>query len=198
MSTPLLELVCGDDPAAWRALGFAVGDDGSCAIGALGVRIDGAGDGLRGWVLGGGGGEPALDGIPTTWRDGDAVAPGRHPNGTSAVDHVVVFTDSRDRTVAALAGAGGALRRSGEPPQLPAPMAFVRLGAVIVEVAENPAASGAALWGLVAVVPDVDALAARHAGLVGEPRDAVQPGRRIVTAARRPGLGTALAFMTPR
>lgn len=198
MTTALLELVCGDDPAAWRDLGFAVGDDGSCAIGALWLRIDGAGGGLRGWVLGGRGGPGAVDGIPTTWRDGHAVAPGEHPNEASALDHVVVLSDSRDRTVAALTGAGGDLRRSGGPPQLPGPMAFVRLGAVIVEIAEDPSTEGAALWGLTAVVPDVDALAARYCGLLGEPKAAVQAGRRIVTAARRPGLGTALAFMTPR
>jgi hypothetical protein len=33
---------------------------------------------------------------------------------------------------------------------------------------------------------------------VGEPRAAVQPGRRIATVSRVAGLSTALALMTPR
>ena len=194
VSTPLRELVCGDDPAVWRALGFTVSDSGVVGLGALALRLGGGGGGVRGWVLGGDAGPEAIDGIPTEWRSGDAPGePVTHPNGVTGVDHVVVFTDSRDRTVGALVGAGGDLRRSGEPPQLPAPMAFLRLGAVIVEVAEN--GERPRLWGLTVVVPDVDALAARYPGAFGEPRDAVQPGRRIVTAR---GLDTALAFITPR
>lgn len=197
VSTSLLELVCGDDPAAWAALGFAVASDGTCQVGAVRVRIDGGGGGLRGWVLDGEQGPESLDGLATSWRAAAPQDPApEHPNGAVALDHVVVFTDSRDRTVAALVGAGGDLRRSGAPPQLPAPMAFVRLGPAIVEVAEN--GTPPHLWGLVAVVADVDALAGRLPGALGAPRDAVQPGRRIVTARRRDGLETALAFITPR
>lgn len=190
VSTPLRELVCGDDPAAWRALGFSVGDDGAVELGALAVRLDGGGGGLRGWVLGGSSGPGTIDGIPTTWG-GAEPGPVEHPNGVTGVDHVVVFTDSRDRTVAALVEAGADLRRSGGPPELPAPMAFVRMGGVIVEVAEN--GEQPRLWGLTVVVPSVDGLSG-----VGTPRDAVQPGRRIVTAQRRDGLDCAVAFMTPR
>lgn len=198
VSTPLIGLECGDDPAAWRALGFAVDGD-ACRLGPVAVMLDGGGGGVRGWTLGGAGGGPGeIDGIPTRWSDEAPAEPPSHPNGAAALDHVVVFTDSRDRTVDALVAAGGDLRRSGGPPQLPAPMAFVRMGGVIVEVAENGSPNGAHLWGLVAVVADVDALAARYGDLLGSPRDAVQPGRRIVTARRRDGLDCALAFMTPR
>jgi hypothetical protein len=197
VSTSLIGLRCGDDPAAWVDLGFEVRGS-TCDLGPVAIELDGTGGGVRGWVLGGDAGPQALDGIPTAWRDAAEPAPVEHPNGATGLDHVVVFTDSRDRTVEALVHAGGDLRRSGGPPQLPAPMAFVRMGEVIVEVAENGTADGAHLWGLVAVVPDVDALAAAHPDLLGSPRDAVQPGRRIVTARRRPGLDTALAFMTPR
>ena len=190
VSTPLRELVCGDDPAAWRALGFSVGDGGLVELGALAVRLDGGGGGLRGWVLGGSSGPDSIDGIATAWG-GDEPSMGSHPNGCAGVDHVVVFTDSRDRTVSALAEAGGDVRRSGGPPELPAPMAFVRMGGVIVEVAEN--GEPPHLWGLTVIAPHLDALSG-----VGTPRDAVQPGRRIVTARRRDGLEAALAFITPR
>lgn len=198
VSTALLELVCGDDPAAWAEIGFAVSSEGACSIGPLTVRLDGGGGGLRGWVLGGVVGE-SVDGIATSWRiDAPAHHGLEHGNGVTGVDHVVVFTDSRDRTVTALVEVGAALRRSGGPPELPAPMAFVRMGPVIVEVAENPSAAGASLWGLTAVVGDVDVLAAQYPGAFGAARPAVQPGRHIVTARRAPGLDTPLAFITPR
>lgn len=198
MSTRLLALQCGDDPAAWAALGFAVDAAGRCPLGDVTVRLDGGGGGLRGWVLAGAAGAPALDGVATGWEPDAETKAVPHPNGAAALDHVVVFTGARDRTVEALVAAGGELRRSGGPPALPAPMAFVRLGPAIVEVAQNPKARGAHLWGVVAVVPDVDALAAALPDALGAPRDAVQPGRRIVTARRRDGLDCAIAFITPR
>jgi hypothetical protein len=45
------------------------------------------------------------------------------------------------------------------------------------------------------VVDDVDGL---DPELVGAPKGAVQPGRRIATVRPEAGLGTAVAFMTPR
>lgn len=194
MSTALLELSAGDDPAAWARLGFSVDARGTCPIGPVAVRLSGGGGGLLGWTLAGEDGASEIDGIATAWSAQEPLAPAEHANGAAGVDHVVVFTDSRARTVEALVAAGGDLRRTVESPPFPAPMSFVRLGPVIVEVAERPGAGGASLWGLVAVVPDVDALGDR----VGRPRAAVQPGRRIATAHAAPGLEVALAFMTPR
>lgn len=186
----------GDDPAAWERLGFRAGDDGVVALGGVELRCTGEGGGVRGWVLGGDGPDDAIDGIPTR-REPVAAAPAaEHPNGATAIDHVVVLTGRRDRTVAALESAGGDLRRQAEPPAVPARMAFVRLGAVIVEVVE--ARDPVRIWGLVAVVADVDALAAELGDAVGRVKDAVQPGRRIVTARPAPGLETAVAFITPR
>ncbi len=72
-------------------------------------------------------------------------------------------------------------------------MAFLRFGECILEVVER-AGVAASLWGLVVVVEDLDGLGP----LVGAPRDAVQPGRRIATVRPDAGLTTALAFMTPR
>lgn len=200
MSTVLRELEAGDDPQAWRRLGFTVDEEDSCRLGEVLVRLDGRGGGLRGWVLEGEG-PAAVDGVVSRWVPPSAAAsPAQeqlHPNGTRGLDHVVVLTDSRDRTVAALAAAGGNLRRRRDPPDVPVPMAFVRLGATIVEVAQGPG-PGTRMWGLAVIVPDVDALAARYDAYLGKPRPAVQAGRRIVTARRGEGLGVALAFMTPR
>jgi hypothetical protein len=182
----IVELLCGDAPEPWAALGFAV-DGGAVRVGNVTVRLDGEGGGLRGWVMHGSGPQ-ALDGIPTTWTDAEPGEPGARD-----LDHIVLFTGDRDRTVAALVDAGGDERRRAGPPAVPVAMSFVRFGSVIVEVAQNE--DPPRLWGLVAVVDD---LAALPADLVGTPRAAVQPGRQIVTARPQPGLETALAFMTPR
>ena len=46
-------------------------------------------------------------------------------------------------------------------------------------------------------VPPYTGIVATLDGLLGEPRDAVQPGRRIATLRKEAGLGPAIAFMTP-
>jgi hypothetical protein len=212
------ELVIGDDPAAWQALGFAVGDDGAFALGGVGVRLVGGRaavelriegldtdrpDGLavvrvrharRGPPAAAAAAarpEPTAASARAARRDPPAVSP--HPNGATAIDHVVVFTDDRDRTAVALAAAGGDVRRRGDPPELPAPMAFVRFGELVVEVAQ--AGGPARIWGVTFVVPDLDPLAGP---LLGAARPAVQPGRRIVTVSRAAGLSLAVALITPR
>lgn len=175
----LVGLECGDSVGAWAALGFDV----PVRVGPVEVACDGRGGGLRGWTLVGEG--PAtVDGIPTAW-----VGEGG-PAGARPLDHVVVVTDSLDRTVDALVAVGGDERRRAE---LHSPLAFVRLGRSIVEIVERGGPTR--LWGLVAVIDD---LAALPPALVGTPKDAVQPGRRIVTVRREAGLETAVAFMTPR
>jgi hypothetical protein len=205
------QLVIADEPASWAALGFAPGDEGAFALGGVTLRLAGAaaGDGVVELRVDGLT-EEKPDGLPivATAGDGPMAAAGdgpvaagydrpaarsSHPNGATAIDHVVVFTDDRDRTAAALEAAGGDVRRRGGPPELPLPMAFVRFGVLILEVAQ--AGGPARLWGLTVTVPDVDALAGP---LLGSPRPAVQPGRRIATVARAAGLSTALAFITPR
>jgi hypothetical protein len=185
------ELVVGDEPAAWERLGFAPGADGAFALGGLRVGlVAGAALELRveGLV------EERPDGLPVVAaRDDVPPLPAvTHPNGALAIDHVVVFTDDRDRTADALALAGGDVRRRGEPPELPAPMAFVRFGELIVEVAQ--AGGPARVGGVTIVVRDLDALAGP---LLGTVRAAVQPGRRIATVSRAAGLSVALALITP-
>jgi hypothetical protein len=76
-------------------------------------------------------------------------------------------------------------------------MAFFRAGPTIVELVGAPGVE-TRLWGLVAVVPSVDDPYPALAPHLGEPRDAVQPGRRSATLRTSAGIGTAVAFMTPR
>jgi hypothetical protein len=206
-------LTIADEPATWAALGFAVEDD-ACRIGGVSLRLAGcdAGRGLVRWTLRGVAGD-ALDGLPTRRVDGGAAgdepAPGGpHPNGVTALDHVVAISPALDRTVAALQAAGLELRRVREQPTpAGAPrQAFFRLGEAILEVVQAPAEaierSGgpdgpAFFWGLAFKVADLDATAAR----LGEahcspPRPAVQPGRRIATLRRAAGLALSVALMT--
>ncbi len=193
----LRALEIGDAPDAWSALGFAV-RDGACAIGGVTLALTGAGGGLRAWTLAGGGGPPSLDGLPTRWAAAASEPPGApdpHPNGAVSLDHVVVLTAELDRTTGAFARAGAEVRRIREPPEAPARQAFLRLGEVIAEVVET-GEDPPRFWGLVAVVADLDAAAARLGGALGAIRPAVQPGRRIATVRREAGLGVALALMT--
>jgi hypothetical protein len=55
----------------------------------------------------------------------------------------------------------------------------------------------ARLWGISFLAEDLETPAAALGELLGEPRDAVQPGRRIATVKSAAGLGPAIAFMTP-
>lgn len=205
--TPALRaLDLADDRDAWERLGFAVGADGAITVGTVALRLtapaDGGTDGVTGWTLRGTG--PAdLDGLPTTWTAQDgAGAPAVHPNGAVVLDHVVAMTPDLDRTTAALASAGFDLRRTREAgtPERPVRQCFYVLGETVLELVGDVEPAGPArFWGLVAVVPDVDALHERLGpALLGAPRDAVQPGRRIATVRREAGLRVPLAFLTPR
>lgn len=209
--TRIEELTIADEPAAWAALGFAV-EEGVCRIGGVALRLAGraAGRGIVSWTLGGLASDQ-LDGLPTRRLDAEpeSVATARpHPNGVTALDHVVAITPALDRTVAALQAAGLDLRRvREEPTPAGAPrQAFFRLGGVILEVVQAPAdaieRSGGPdgptfFWGLAFDVADLDATVAA----IGEERctpsrPAVQPGRRIATLHRSAGLSVPVAFMT--
>ena len=121
-------------------------------------------------------------------------------NSPAANANIVASTPDFDRTRAALADAGFEERRIREAcPDVR--QAFYVVGDALLELvgpAEPKDDGPASFWGLVLVVDDVDAAAERLGDLAGEPRDAVQPGRRIVTLRREVGLGTAVALMTPR
>jgi hypothetical protein len=197
------ELVVGDEPGAWEALGFTVEGD-VCVVGDVRIRLAGteAGKGLRGVDA------DDFDGLPTASSERPPPdATPTHPNGVMAIDHVVAITADLDRTVAALKAAGLDLRRlREEPTPAGAPrQAFFRLGAVILEaVQESPEAierGGAAdrpafFWGLALLSDDLEATVAGLGDRVSEIRAAVQPGRRIATLRRSAGLSVPVALMS--
>jgi hypothetical protein len=168
---------------AWEPVGFAPGEpigDVALAYGAPALEL--AIEGLQ---------DEAPDGLPLLQAaPGPPAGRGAHPNGALVIDHVVALTDDMDRTLAALGEAGLELRRERHAP---ARQAFFNLRTLVLEVVEAEGVEPR-LWGLTVVVEDLEALGPP----VGEPRDAVQPGRRIATVPEEAGLPAALAFMTPR
>jgi hypothetical protein len=211
MSAPLAidELRVADPPDLWRSAGFEVEGD-LCVVGAVRIRLGdpGRGRGIVGWSIRAAA-TLELDGIPTIASDSPPppAAP-EHRNGVVAVDHVVAFTPDLDRAVSNLRAACLDLRRVREEPTPGgAPrQAFFRLGEVILEVVQAPGGTRIAedphgparLWGISFLVEDLERTAAALGGLLGEPREAVQPGRRIATLRKDARLGPAIAFMTPR
>jgi hypothetical protein len=208
MKPTIDELTVADQPGAWSAIGFDVDGD-TCVVGDVRIRLAGSdgGKGLAGW---------SLRDLETTELDGletarsDRQPPGEqavHPNGISALDHVVAITPALDRTVEALQGAGLDLRRiREEPTPAGAPrQAFFRLGATILEVVQEPpeaieragADRSAFFWGLAFIAPDLDVTVAGLGDRVSEIRAAIQPGRRIATLRRSAGLAVPVALITP-
>jgi hypothetical protein len=186
------ELEIADEPSAWSAAGFDVAE-GVCQVARVRLRLVGKGArrGIVGWTLGDG---PAGGVAPT------------HPNGAAQVDHVVMLSPDLDRSVGELESQGFDLRRrrEGPTPGGSTRQAFFRAGEPILEVVQAPEGTSVAwdsgaharLWGLAFTVEDMERTAEALGELLGRPRDAVQPGRRIATLRPEAGLGPAVAFMT--
>lgn len=200
---PILhELYLADDPEAWSEAGFDVVDD-RVQIGTTTLRFVTA-EGRRGFVGWSFVDVAArdLDGMACFATDGVFGPNGNHENTSKLVDHVVVMTPDMGRTNEALAEIGLDLRRVRDVPDT-AParqQAFYRSGEVVIEVVGTAQPSGdgpSALWGLVTVVSDIDAAASRLGELLGEPKEAVQPSRRIATLRKSAGLGIPVALITP-
>lgn len=188
----LAGLAIADPPERWRALGFAVDDRDRVVLAGVVLALGAAGQGISGWTLRHASSDADIDGLPTSvTTDAPGTAVGVHPNGATAVDHVVIVTPDFDRSAAALAERDLELRRTrqaGDRRQ-----GFRRLGPTIMELVEAPEAPAARFWGLTVVVADLGALGPH----VGEARAAVQAGRRIATVGASAGLSTRLAFMDP-
>ena len=196
-----------DDPDAWSAAGFDVEGD-TCEVGTIRLRLAGPGPGrgVASWSL-----RDAtttdLDGLDTSLSDRPPADGAPHPNGATTIDHVVVISPDLDRTVEALREAGLDYRRlrEGPAPGGSTRQAFFRMGETILEIVAAPDGTKIAadptgparLWGISFLAPDLDATARTLGPLLGKPRDAVQPGRRIAPLSREAGLGPAIAFMTP-
>lgn len=187
MTVTIDEITVADPADAWTAAGFQV-DNGVCQIGGVRIRLVGRdrGAGIIGWSLREIPADGPLDGIPTTRSDAAATIPAEHPNGATAIDHIVLLSPDLRRTVAALAAIGVHPRRErdGQLGGRPMRQIFFRFGEVIIEVVGSPDTTGegpSTLWGLTYTVADIDTTATFFGERTTPVKEAVQPGRRITT-----------------
>ena len=151
-----------------------------------------------------------IAGLPVVHVDGAQVVDTAAPSNASpqfalhivGVDHVVVLADDVRATCSEIEQQSGApLKRVKEGDR--GVQGFHRWGSVILEVVERrlvaptDSATTASYWGMVVVVDQIDEVAA-HLGpdVIGAPKPAVQPGRRIATVRSGAGLGVPLALMS--
>lgn len=195
MTVTVDEIDVADPPDAWTRAGFSVdpgGDAGPvCRVGGIRIRLVGGdrGTGIIGWSLRGlppDGPGADLDGIPTVRSTTATAQPATHPNGVTAIDHVVLLSPDLGRTVESLAAIGVAPRRErdAELGGRRVRQVFFRLGEVILEVVGSPETMSdgpSTLWGITYVVDDIESSAAFFGDHTTPVKDAVQPGRRITT-----------------
>jgi Glyoxalase-like domain len=208
----IAEIVVGDEPDSWRAGGFTVDDDGACRVGSVRIALVGRGRGKRilSWSLrdtpAGSLDAGQLDELATVADEHPPASPASHPNGVTSIDHIVLATGDPSRTTAALEAVGFTALRVRRTDTYGAPMSqtFFRAREVIVELIgpDDPPPDGtagpAAFFGLAYTVADLDATAGLLGDALGTPKDAVQPGRRIVTLRHKQlDMSVATAFMTP-
>jgi hypothetical protein len=193
-------LTVGGAVEPWERLGLVV-HEGLIPLFGTGIRITPESPpGIAGWALSGAV-EPStdLDGLATELVEPMTPIFANHPLGAFELDHVVVTTDSLERTCRQIERVTGVpLRRVREVGQMR--QGFHRVGGLIVEVVERAALpeGPASFWGLVLNVDDLDAAVARlGAEVIGASRPAVQPGRSIATVQESAGLGLPVALMTP-
>jgi hypothetical protein len=191
-------LELGDAADRWEALGFQA-PDGAVELGGVRVAFGAPSKGISRWSLHGVPPTEDIDGLPTkTVPTLPQPNPVPHPNGATGIDHVVVCTPDFDRTAQALDTHGMPLRRIRDAGGFR--QGFRRLGPAILELVEvkpGDPAGPARFWGLVVIVADLDDLKQRLGEDLGDPKPAVQPGRRIATLRKTAGLGQPLAFMDP-
>ena len=197
-------LTISGDPAAWRAVGLTATDDGTIPLFGTSLRIT-PGDesaGITAWTMSGIGDPPStIDGLVTESADPQPPVFAAHALGAIAIDHVVVMTPDLERTSSGITAAAGCeLKRIREVGEMRQGFHRIGRGGLIVELVERPEIEEgpARFWGLVLIVDALDEVC-RQMGddLIGAPRDAVQPGRRIATVRDAARLGLPVALMTP-
>jgi hypothetical protein len=182
--------------ASWRRIGVEP-TDGCVAFGSVSVHLtEPSSDerGLTGWTFrSDSDGPPTIDGIPTAY-----VRTAATPLG-DGFDHVVVLTDSLERTCAAITDATGQpCKRVRETDQVR--QGFHREGEAVIEVVEprRGAPREPFLWGFVWIDGDMHATCERLGpDLIHVPRPAVQQGRWIAGFRPAADLGAPLAIITP-
>jgi catechol 2,3-dioxygenase-like lactoylglutathione lyase family enzyme len=217
----LLSITVADDPATWESLGFTVTDH-AVRVGSTAFILSGVGatfpdgspatNGFLDWILTADDGElPAtIDGIVT----GSVIGAGEppvapvHPNGITAIDHIVVATPDLERTVSAFEDLGIECRRrrdAGAYGSQKMRQAFFWLGDVILEVVgpevidADPAKASrpSSFFGIALISPDLEQTCAFLGDRMKPSVDAVQHGRKIATVSSKAGAKIPIAVMSP-
>ena len=211
-------LTVAGELGTWRSLGLSATDDGLIPLFGTALRIvspeaawdtsagtsvapEGLQAGIVGWALSGiDAATTSIAGLTTTVVEQAAPIFATHSLGARSIDHVVVTTGELESTTGDIALATGCeLKRIREVGKIRQGFHRIGRGGLIVEVVqhEDDNRSVAEFWGIVMTVDDLDAACAQLGpDRVGEPKDAVQPGRRIATIRSSVGLGTAVALMS--
>jgi hypothetical protein len=167
-------------------------------VSAVRLRFRAQGNGIRSWsVRGLPGARGAVDGLAQHQARSE---PGQaRAAGSIRLDQLVIATPDFDRTAAALAAAGLALKREQTLRRGDELLrqGFRRLGEPVLELVSTPAVpSGPArFWGLGFTVERLEELRERLGDRLGEIRPAVQPGRRIAPLRESAGVEVPIAFL---
>lgn len=200
-------LLLGDDPQGWSRLGFVISERAGRSTLRLGnteIVLTASGEGFEGWSVRGVDGPIA--GLANCGHEAGGTEPtGGHPNGIRGIDHIVFHSGDPAATVAEFEAAGIERRggRSTESYGAPMQQVFFWLGDVILELigpdeGEPTSPGPLAFFGLALWSDDLDASVTALGELAGEPREAVQPGRRIAgIRGSEVGVATPLALMSP-
>ena len=191
----LVQLTVGGSRPLWQRLGLAFDDRSTCRIGQVSLHLNEAAQpGHLQWAF-----EPAvapIDGIHPALR----VPAGEEVSSTFLfVDHVVVMTDSLERTSAEIAKRTGLELRRIRDVGNGIRQAFHRSDEVVIEVVQASHVTEPHLWGFVLVASQFDEVVSQLGeSVLSSPKDAVQSGRRIATVRREVGLGVNVAIISPR
>ena len=196
MAHPLRRIAIGDDPSAWRAAGFDVlGNE--LRLGKVVIELVGSAGqrGFHGWAIDGVTTDiehiPRIQDPPEQQTEALAeTSSSSSLNAIFAIDHVVVTTNDVARTVASFERVGLQERRTTttSTPMGERRQSFLWAGRVIIEVIGPVDAEladrndgHASIWGLALVASNLQVTSQVLDSALSEPRDAVQPGRKIAT-----------------
>ena len=200
MAHSLDRLIIGDEPTTWSAAGFTV-TSSTVVLGKTVVELRGAHGprGILGWALRGV--DSDLDGLNTIAEPDHKAQPATpHPNCAFSIDHIVIESDDPARTARAFEAIGMSERKRTviDVPDGTREQRFYWAGRVIVELVGPSRNPGTTFWGLAIATADLETACSTLAPHCGEPRDAVQAGRKIATVRTKElDISVPLAFMSP-
>ena len=188
-------------PACWEALGFSISGR-ALRIGQVVCRL-GASETSWGFNSD----DVSISGITSIASAQSAPelkTPTAHANGAFKVDHIVLESNDPAATKSQLESFGFVAKGARVVGDAGAQRSqtFFWSGELLLELV-GPANGGgtevprARIWGTTFVVDDLDRLDSIAGRLVGSPRTAIQPGRKIAIASKDAGIPLEVAFMSP-